>query len=929
MCFGPPGKSPRPRVRRSGAGFVPNQGECASTPTRPNRATRPSHLLAALVLLGTAGVQSTLAQSTAGKICGTIRDQQGAVVAGANITLVDAQTGRERVTRSGAAGEYGFVGLMPGHYALRVERTGFLVESVPTIAMHVDQELQIDAILKVGGFVGDVTVEAQPPVEIATALTRTIGRAELDQLPVHDRSYSNLALLAPGVVLNETNPGNSAPIVTAGQTGRDDTFLLDGFSLDYTANGFVKGGVPIDAIREFGVFTNGFGAEFGQASGAIVTVVTRSGTNRLAGRLYYYDRDHRFDARPAASELIGPGADQASFEQKTPGGFAGGPIVRDRAFFFGSAEGSLTDAQHVITSPVLHVFRPDAPALVPTPDDTWRVFGRVDANARSDALTFRYRLEQETVPNRFGQNDLALGAPERAFQAFDRAQDAALVDTHVFGGARLNDFRLQVSGWRLAFGTNCPGCAAEQRPSIKLGKNPALPNRQIEQRWQLLDTFTWFSGRAGMQDHTLKVGADVSLLVTRWDTLGNRDGTFLFGTDRPFDPGDAATYPLRYTRAIGTPNVRLPHQAYAAFAQDEWRPSRTLTLNLGLRWDRQALEGGPFDTGNLAPRLGVAFAPGDGRTVVRASYGRYVDQVPLAIVQNARQAASAQVVIPNPGYPDPYGPNPRRQASLPTVVPSTTVLADRLPAPFTEQATVGLVRQVGRLTAFTADLVVARGQRLLVTHDLNYPDLTDPLRRRPVPGFQQVLQVQSTAHSWYRGLQVQLARPDSHGWAYSLAYTWSTAERDTEDWDFVPQDQRDYAADRGPGTNDVTHQLVATFNVQLPLGVRLAMVSTARSGIPYNITTGSDDNRDGNFNDRPPGVSRDSARQASFLQADVRLSKRFRTGRYGLELLVEAFNIMNRRNWTGYVGTQNSVLFGKPTGAELARQVQLGARFDF
>src|SRR5512139_1198745 len=160
MCFGPPGRSPRPRARRSGAGFVPNERECASTPTRPNRATRPSHLLAALVLLGTAGVQSTLAQSTAGRVCGTIRDQQGAVVAGADITLVDAQTGWERVTRSGAAGEYRFLGLMPGHYALRVERPGFLVESVPTIAVHVDQELQIDATLKVGGFVGDVTVEA-------------------------------------------------------------------------------------------------------------------------------------------------------------------------------------------------------------------------------------------------------------------------------------------------------------------------------------------------------------------------------------------------------------------------------------------------------------------------------------------------------------------------------------------------------------------------------------------------------------------------------------------------------------------------------------------------------------------------------------------------------------------------------------------------
>ena len=876
------------------------------------------------------GVPPAFAQSTAGSVFGTIRDEQLAVVAGADITLVDMQTGRARAMRSGATGGYRFFGLTPGRYSLRVERPGFLTESVPDITLHVGQQLQIDATLKVGGLTGTVTVESQPAVETATALSRTIRRAEIDHLPVQDRGYSNLALLAPGVLHNETNPANSAPIVTAGQTGRDDSFLLDGFSLDYTANGFVRGGVPIDAISEFEVLTNGFGAEFGHASGAMVTVVTRSGTNQFAGRVYYYDRDHRLDARPAASSLVGPGADEGSFEQKTPGGFAGGPILRDHAFFFGSAEGSLTDSQHVVSSPVLRVFRPEARAIVPTADDTWGAFGRTDVSTRSDQTTFRYRLYQESATNRFGQNDLALGAPERAFPASDRAQDAAFVDTRVLGATRLNDFRLQVSRWWLAFETNCPGCVTEQRPSIKLGKNPALPNRQDEQRWQLLDTFTWFSGRTGVRDHTIKVGTDVSLLKTDWNVLQNRDGMFLFGTDQPFDPGDPATYPLRYTRTLGTPTLALHHQTYAVFVQDQWRPARSFTFNLGLRWDRAVLENGPFGPGDLAPRLGAAYAPGDGRTVVRASCGRYVDQTRLAIVQNARQAASAvQIVILNPGYPDPFGPNPQRSTRKLAAIPSTTRLADRLQTPFTDQATLGLTRRLGRLASLSADFVVARGQRLLVTHDLNYPDLSDPLRRRPDPRLQQILEVESTGHSWYRGLQLQVARPESHGWAYSLAYTWSSAERDTEDWDFVPEDQRDYGADRGPSVNDVPHQLVVTFDVELPFGVRLAMVTTGRSGVPYNVTTGSDNNGDGNFNDRPPGVGRNSARAAPFWQCDVRLSKRFRTGRYGVEFLAEAFNIFNRRNWSGYVGDQSSALYGRPTDARIARQVQLGTRVDF
>jgi Carboxypeptidase regulatory-like domain/TonB dependent receptor-like, beta-barrel len=930
MCLGPPGGWCWPLARRSEGVFVPDAGEHASPPTRLHRVTRARPFLLALVLIGTAEAPPLFAQSTAGSISGTIRDEQLAVIAGADITLVDAQTGHARTMRSGATGDYRFLGLTPGRYGLRVERPGFLTESVPDITLHVGQQLQIDATLAVAGVTGAVTVEPRPAVETATTLARTVRRAEIDQLPVQDRGYTNLALLAPGVLENRTNPGSSAPVVTAGQTGRNDTFLLDGFSLDYSALGSVWGDVPIDAISEFGVLTSGFGAEFGQASGAIVTIVTRSGSNLLAGRAYYYHRDHALDARPAASDLLGPSATPASFEQKTPGGYAGGPIARDHAFFFASAEGSLTDSQHVISSSALHDFRPDAPAIVPTPDDNWEAFGRADINTRSDALMFQYRFHRESMANRFGQADLQLGAPERAGPASGWSEDVAFADTHVLSATRLNDFRLQVSRLGFLLDTNCPGCVAENRPSIRLGGNPALPNRQDERRLQLLDTFTWASGRTGVRDHVVKVGTDVNLLNTDWDALQNGNGTFLFGTDRPFDPRDLATYPLRYTRTTGTPTLTLPHQTYAVFVEDQWRPASSLTLNLGLRWDRAVLENGPFGAGDVAPRLGAAFAPGDGQTVVRASYGRYIDQVPLAVVAAATQAVSStQITIFNPGYPDPLGPNPRRSTSPVAVTPSVTTLADQLPAPFTDQGALGLVRQLGRLGALSADFVLARGHRLLVTHDLNYPDLTDPSRPRPDPRFQQILQVQSTGRSWYRALQVQLVRRESHGYAYSVAYTWSSAERDTEDWDFVPQDQRDYAADRGPSASDVPHQLVASFGADLPFGLRLATVATGRSGIPYDITTGLDNNRDGNFNDRPPGVGRNSAREAPFWQVDLRVSKQFRTGRYALELLAEAFNLFNRRNWTGYVGDQSSVLFGTPTGADIARQVQLGVRVDF
>jgi hypothetical protein len=162
-----------------------------------------------------------------------------------------------------------------------------------------------------------------------------------------------------------------------------------------------------------------------------------------------------------------------------------------------------------------------------------------------------------------------------------------------------------------------------------------------------------------------------------------------------------------------------------------------------------------------------------------------------------------------------------------------------------------------------------------------------------------------------------------------VTYTLSRAERDTEDFEFLAQDQRDFSAERGPASSDARHRLSWSTNVDLPLALRLTTLFTARSAFPYNITTGSDDNNDLAVTDRPPGVTRNLARGTAAWQLDLRVSKTVTLGRHRIELLGEAFNVTNRRNWTAFDGVVINSTFGKPTASGDPRQIQVGVRLGF
>jgi len=903
---------------------------------------RNGNVFARILLVALMSAEAS-AQSTSATIFGVIVDEQRAVLQDAAVTLTNLDTGAVRTTTSDAVGAFHLTGLAPGRYELQVARAGFATTIQRPIVLTVGEEARNDATLRLASVNQEMTVSEGRVAGIEptkTVLGRTFTQRDIDALPVPGRDFTTLATLTPGVLPDLNQGGGSNPnltgFATAAQNGRNNAILIDGLSHDDALPGAMRGIVSLEAVQEFVVATNGFAAEYGQASGALVNVVTRSGTNALATRAFYFHRDDDWDATPGSAKLAVPPADKARLDQRIIGGSAGGPLVRNRAFFFGSIEHFVRDTDFIVTSSKLQVFFPGQDPRLPQHTRNPNLLGRVDINlAPSNRLTVRYRLDDSTSTNRFTEADLRLGVAERAHDLFRNDQDLGIIDTHVLGSNAVNELRA-LFGRRfvdLNVDAHCGiTCATEDRPSIKLGKSFNLPQKRTEDRWQFADTFTRsVSNRTGQ--HMVKAGIDVSFIHDANFFPLNFAGTFTFETDSPFntDDPDPATYPTKFTQGAGSPNVDIDDNMYAVFVQDQWRPLSRLTINAGLRWDYEDGPGISQDHDNVAPRLGLSYdLTGAAKTIVRASYGHYYDQVPLQVAREVEQAAGVtQVTIAkNPGYPDPFAPSPLGKPSI--LRPSLTRYGDNNETPFVTEGTVGIQQQLGTKTVLGVDGVWARGRHLLEAHDQNYPDLNAPNLPRPDPNYLIITAYETRGNSWYSGLQASLRRQHANRYSYYVAYTLSKSERDTEDFRFMPQDQRDFAADRGPGANDSRHRLAANAAVDLPYAFQIAGIVTARSALPYNITTGFDNNGDTFPTDRPPGVGRNSARGDPFWQTDVRISRAFRLKRTRIELLGEIFNLANHRNWIGHLGNMKSTQqFGKPTAAAPAREIQLGVRVEY
>ena len=883
------------------------------------------------------------AAQTGGAFLGVVLDDQGLALPGATLTFTNLETGFSRTDVADTQGRFRAPALPPGVYSITAELGGFAKSVRDKVTLTLGQELTVNMTMKVATLEESVTVTAGTPLVETSSNTigTTVSREQLDALPVPGRTFTALAQTAPGV----TGVGGGG-VNAGGQLNRNNSYRIDGVSNDNNVLASPRGGLSMEAIREYVVIANQFSAEYGDASGALVSVVTRSGTNQLQGRGFLFHRDESLDAQDPFSKAQGSG--QAPFNQTRAGGFIGGPIARDRMHYFATYEGVRLDQTAIITSPLV----PTDQREVPNPSNGDQFFVRTDNRLSSSHNMFvRYRIDKQVEEN---SGVGGLNTFERGVDAINKNQDVVFSHTGVLSNRAINELRVQFGRH---FADNVVRTPLDQpsinRPSGNFGKPTNQPQGRTEDRLQFVNNFSYT-----LSSHDFKTGIDYSRIRATSYFNNNTGGTFTFATDRPFDPNDLTTYPTQYTQNIGDPNLRRPNDAIGVFVQDSWHVRPNFTLNLGLRYDHETAfkdATGVDDAAlNIAPRFGFAWDPRNNqKTVIRGGLGQYYSKVFLNITGNIQLArAFTGVTIVNPGYPDPYS----RGSVSPPSAPSTTVAPQEVQTPVTRQTSLGVKHELFSGVAVSVDFVNSRGRNLYNAPDVNAPDPVTGLR--PNPAYLRIVEYQSSGNSWYNAMLLGVERRNSKGFAFGLSYTLSKQIRDVEDFNFTPQDNYNRAAEKGPASNDRRHQFVANVVYQLPWTMQIGLFAQARSGLPFNITTGVDNNRDTTINERPDladpngdprlaatyntafngrvgNLSRNFGRGDAYFEAHLRLSKMINLNRGGvdrIELFAEALNLTNHVNLGTPQGNLRSAAFGQSTAYNTdssPRRMELGFRVDF
>ena len=601
--------------------------------------------------LPAAAAQQSVDSATLG---GEVLDSSGGAIATATIHAENLATGIVRNAATQEDGRFRLASLPVGDYKVAIEATGFAsVEQRVTLS--VGTALDLSFRLSPASVQQQVEVIAQAPV-IETARSEAgsvVATAEIADMPLNGRNTTDLALLVPSV--SRTNTGanqrfaetSAVPgtgISFSGQRNLANGFIVDGVSSNDDAAGLAGMFYGQDVVREFQVVTSGGGAEFGRASAGYVNIVTRSGSNDFHGSLYGFLRNDAFDARNPLSTAELP------LTQAQYGATLGGPIVRGRTFFFTNFEQTRQNTAGVITISDANVAtinqRLDAinyggprifTGLYPTTLDTTNYFVRLDHQIRgNDQISVRYSLYDVNSLN--ARNVGGLNATSRATNLDDRDQSIGVNNSWIVSSNVLHETRFQYFRSRLdAPPVDLVGPAINISGVANFGTATSSPTSRYNNLWEIADSLSIQKGR-----HALKTGIDVLYNDLMISFPGALQGVYNFSNMSSFLAGTYQTF----QQAFGPADQPQTNPNLGLFVQDEWRVNSSLTVNAGLRYDLQFLDGPvQTDTNNLSPRIGLAWAPFPSRrTVVRASYGLYFDRIPLRALSNALQRSGTTYV---------------------------------------------------------------------------------------------------------------------------------------------------------------------------------------------------------------------------------------------------------------------------------------------
>ena len=776
-------------------------------------------------------------QALNGQIEGIVADSNGSALANANVTARNLETGTERNVTTDASGIYRFPLLPLGTYRITVEAENFKRLVREGITLTAGQNATIDLALEIGGVSETITITSDAPIADPGKIDvgRVLNTREIQDLPLVSRNPYNFSLLQANVV-GRTNSEFGVPRVSANGYARRTNFQLDGNANTQANQGGLRL-VPISEtfISEVQLVTNGFSAEFGNTPGLVMNNITPSGTNALRGSASYRFRRTGLSSRPFNNS---PTALKPSTKVDDVTLAVGGPIIKDRWHFYGGYEyvkrdlSGRPEQQILITEAnkqqliAAGVSSSIFAASIPASQKVNFLIFRTDAQINdANRLTGRFIRFTNYSPNNIGGG---INTLDRVIDLDDKSNSLAIQLASILTPNIFNEFRYQRAHRNSGFLRND---LSGSGPSIVITgiANFGSPTNAgsispIQTQTQFQNNFTWNRG-----DHAMKFGgglnyiydfrrADVSAVYT-FSSIANyvaaRNGT---------NPRSYASY----TEALGNPEIEYKSTFYNFFAQDDWKATRRLKLNYGVRYDFYNVPDGisdaalPFsqtfkdDKNNFAPRLGFVYGLREGErpTVIRGSFGLYYDTVYLAQYERAllnnglgryRSYNIGAGATGAPAFPGTIG-------AIPVGAPVPPLSVDAVSSDFQTMYAMHYQAQIEQALSenfsLTAGYIHSNGRHLPVYRNINCRPISNdpsgnsladgrpiygirvinattgnvtiptPCRDRIFPQFQNISMVESVGNSVYDALTLQLNKRFSSGYQFNFNYTLSRARDD-------------------------------------------------------------------------------------------------------------------------------------------------------
>jgi len=889
-------------------------------------------------------------------------DQDGQPLPGVQVTVKSTETGLQRVAISGPTGVADFPALPPGPYTVGAILESFAPIEGVSVEVRIGQTARLEFSMQVQ-VSESITVTAEVPmVDVLKMDSSTnVTPEQIQNLPVPDRNFENLAFIAPTVQRERGGYRfiQNSPVVGAGGNASQTTILVDGADFTDPTAGLSRTRFSQDAVQEFRVIASRFDTEIGGSQGGALAVITKSGGNEIHGTAFGFLRDASLRE---TGELEAENEDYSRYQL----GFTiGGPITQDTTHYFVSLE--YVDIQDIA------LFRPSGGfADQGTNYDypTEQLLGLVSLSHQFSPSSSgflkgayeRFRQENFRVGGTGGsvpQADVSNG------QQLNRDNwNIVLGHTKVIGdGNKLNEARFQFGGRKYAEPTNSDALEEwfSSGNTLRIGQNSVGHLIGDGTYAELRDTFHWQLGGAG-STHDLKLGGSWFYNDDFFD-FPYFNGTLAY-------LGDDRSFPILYIYAQGSGEATKNTDIFGLFAQDDWRVKPNVTLSLGVRYDYDTDANNPdfthslvgsrsADSDNIQPRIGFSWDIGnDGKSVLRGGAGIFTGRYLLVpsfaeLQQNgetgriARQNISGWLLCLSLGIPlevCPFPPlNPLDPANSGVALPvDATLLEDSLEAPESWQASVGFTQRIGGTGLYVDfEALYSEGDKEIFVRDTNWNGNADPTR--PNSSWNQINMYTNDGHSEYFAGIISLNGTFGRGHMLTSSVTFTDKNNLSDDFSPVfpggyPSDPADPEGEWGRSRGQEDVRVVISGVFLLPANFTLGATWQYGSGQPWNPLLGYDANGDGKVSDRAPGVERNSEDGPDFNSFSLRLTYSVPLGGSGnLDLIAEAFNLFNTVNYD--VVSVNNAQFLQPGVANPnygqyratlpPREIQLGLRFRF